>query len=350
MFAWGQGLGETLMLESQQLAVCAIHSVDRFALGVPDLDVAASYFNAFGLRAQAAGERLQLRTHHDDHVWAEVLHTPNKSKRLEYLSLGAFAHDLESLRKKALEAGASEVDPHPLCANPDGFWIRDPDGNLLQIAVRAKSTPNQSARGSGSPIVYERNAIGETIAPIRVPRTVYPQRLSHVLLFSTDVLRSVDFYANVLGLRLSDKSADVVAFMHGAHASDHHLIAFFKSPAPGLHHSSWLVGSLDEVGLGMEQMLAAGYREGWGVGRHVIGSNYFYYVRDPWGSFTEYAFDIDFVAAQGNWPATDYPPENALYFWGPAVPESFALNTEAECAKAWGQEDGTIGAPTCLGT
>jgi len=23
---------------------------------------------------------------------------------------------------------------------------------------------------------------------------------------------------------------------------------------------------------------------GWGLGRHVIGSNYFYYIRDPWAA------------------------------------------------------------------
>ena len=34
-----------------------------------------------------------------------------------------------------------------------------------------------------------------------------------------------------------------------------------------------------------------------GVGRHVLGSNYFYYVQDPWGSFAEYSYDIDFVPA-----------------------------------------------------
>ena len=49
----------------------------------------------------------------------------------------------------------------------------------------------------------------------------------------------------------------------------------------GLHHTSWCVASLDDVGLGMEQMSAAGHGEGWGVGRHVLGSNYFRYVRDP---------------------------------------------------------------------
>ena len=86
---------------------------------------------------------------------------------------------------------------------------------------------------------------------------------------------------DVLGLRVSDTSGDVIAFLHSPHGSDHHLIALAKSGGLGLHHTSWCVASLDDVGLGMEQMSAAGHGEGWGVGRHVLGSNYFRYVRDP---------------------------------------------------------------------
>ena len=138
----------------------------------------------------------------------------------------------------------------------------------------------------------------------------------------------VRFCIEVLGLRLSDHSGDIVAFLHGAHGSDHHLVAFAKSPAPGLHHSSWDVGSFDDVGNGSEQMRRAGFDRGWGVGRHVLGSNYFYYVRDPWGSFAEYSFDIDFVPHDLEWPSANHPVEDSFYVWGPAVPEDFISNHE----------------------
>jgi len=82
------------------------------------------------------------------------------------------------------------------------------------------------------------------------------------------------------------------------------------------------------VGSGMEQMLAAGYKQGWGVGRHVLGSNYFYYVRDPWGSFCEYSFDIDYIPKGFSWPTANHPPEDSLYMWGPPVPADFVTNHE----------------------
>ena len=139
----------------------------------------------------------------------------------------------------------------------------------------------------------------------------------------------IGFCEEVLGLRLSDRSGDFVAFLHGAHGSDHHLVAFVKSDAPGLHHSSWDVGGLDEVGWGGERMRAAGYGRGWGVGRHVLGSNYFYYVGDPWGSFAEYSFDIDHVPHDLEWQSGDHHPDDSFYLWGPPVPDYFVVNTES---------------------
>ena len=143
-----------------------------------------------------------------------------------------------------------------------------------------------------------------------------------------DVPRSVAFYGETLGIRLSDRSLDIVAFMHGAHGSDHHMIAFVKSNGPGMHHLAWAVGSLDAVGLGAAQMQASGYPRGWGTGRHILGSNYFYYVQDPWGSFCEYSYDIDFIPADLDWQAGDHPPEDSFYLWGPAVPDYFVANCE----------------------
>ena len=76
-------------------------------------------------------------------------------------------------------------------------------------------------------------------------------------------------------------------------------------------------------------MRNAGYTKGWGTGRHLLGSNYFHYVQDPWGSFAEYSFDIDYVPAGTVWQDGNFPPEDSLYLWGPSVPQDFIFNTEA---------------------
>ena len=138
--------------------------------------------------------------------------------------------------------------------------------------------------------------VGRQNAPNRSKaHTVQPRRLAHVLIFVTDISRAINFYRDVLGLRLSDRSGDLVAFMHGIHGSDHHMIAFVKSDGPGLHHLSWDVGSINDIGVGASHMAEKGFAYGWGLGRHVLGSNYFHYVRDPWGSYAEYSCDIDYI-------------------------------------------------------
>ena len=150
-----------------------------------------------------------------------------------------------------------------------------------------------------------------------------------MLLFTPDVPRALGFYSRVLGLRLSDRSGEIIAFMHGIHGSDHHMVAFAKSNAPGHHHYSWDVGSVSDIGLGAMYMLEQGYARGWGLGRHVLGSNFFHYVRDPWGSYSEYSADIDYVPANCDWPSGDHPPQDSLYVWGPNLPEDFIQNFEA---------------------
>ena len=55
----------------------------------------------------------------------------------------------------------------------------------------------------------------------------------------------------------------------------------------------------------------------------LLGSNYFYHAKDPWGSFAEYSFGIDFVPVS-------YAPEDSFYLWGPAVPGWFVIHTEVQ--------------------
>ena len=308
-------------------AVTAIHSISRFALSVPNLDEARRFFTAFGLDVRESGDGLALHAHGDDHCWATV-HASGRAKRLEYISFGVYPKDLEPLLERARRHGIETTAAHPL-SDGQGAWLRDPDGIAVQLVAAPKVTPSQP-HVMGPPSARP-NAQGTPIAPARSQATpARPQRLSHLLLFCTDVPRALAFYTHVLGLRLSDRSQDLIAFSHGAHSSDHHLLAWVKSEAPGLHHSSWIVANVDEIGAGMEQMLAAGFAEGWGVGRHVIGSNYFYYARDPWGSFAEFSCGIDYIDAATEWPAGDYPPEDSFYLWGPPVPEYFTINHEAK--------------------
>jgi catechol 2,3-dioxygenase-like lactoylglutathione lyase family enzyme len=298
-----------------------VHSLDRFVISVPDIAIAERFYRSFGLDTRRDGDRLDLCARDSAHCWGSVF-ANGQPKKLQYLRFSAYDDDFEALAARFRAAGT--VDRHPL-SDGGGLWTRDADGTPVQLVAGAKVSASMKGTAEASALPRDKGA-----APTRkTAARVRPRRLSHVLLFTPDVDRQVAFYTQTLGLRLSDRSGDLIAFMHGAHASDHHVLAFAKSHAPGLHHSSWDVASFDDVGLGAEMMRADGYAKGWGVGRHVLGSNYFYYVQDPWGSWAEYSFDIDFVPADVDWPAGDHAPEDSFYIWGPAVPDDFVVNHEA---------------------
>lgn len=301
----------------------AVHSVNSFVFTVPELNVAERFYKAFGLDVRRSGTRLDLYTHGHPHCWGCV-HENAGPKKLAFISYGIFEADLESFRSR-IQRLALGCQSHSL-SDGTGLWLRDPDGVATQLAVAPKVSPSRKSEkttpGGGAPGVRSAPSRSK-VAQIR------PRHLSHVLRFTPDVRRMTGFCADVLGLRLSDTSQDAIAFLHGAHGSDHHLVAFAKSEAPGLHHTSWDVGSVDEVGCGAEQMKTHGYSKGWGIGRHVLGSNYFYYAQDPWGSFAEYSFDIDFIPNGLDWQSGNHPTEDSFYVWGPSVPDDFITNYEA---------------------
>ena len=308
----------------RRAGVTAVHSLHRFGFSVPDLDKSIDFYDAFGLDVRRAGDRIDLYTFGHPHRWGSV-YRGNGPKRIEYLSFAAYPDDFDAIVKRLNELRVPITEPHPLADEP-GVWFRDPEGIAVQLVAAEKCSPCEKV----APAARVPVSPGKASAPSRSQiGRVHPRRLSHVLLFTSDVHRSLRFYRDVLGLRLSDHSGDVIAFMHGAHASDHHMLAFAKSDGPGLHHSSWDVATLDDVGLGMQQMIDRGYPDGWGVGRHVIGSNYFRYVMDPWGSFAEYSYDIDFIPADIEWPPADHPAADSFYVWGPPVPDYFIANTES---------------------
>jgi catechol 2,3-dioxygenase len=298
-----------------------VHSLDQFLFSVPDLRRAEEFYTCFGLKLANSGNGFDIYTEKHSHRWGTIVEGP--TKQLGHISFAAYEEDFPRFRLRLEKIGIKRLDP-PSGFESNGLWFRDPDGVLIEIRVAEKTSPNVKS------IVDNSSApAGVQAAPFRQDaQRVSPRRLAHVLTFTSDVGKAIEFYSRVIGLRLSDRSGDGIAFMHGIHGSDHHMIAFAKAKGPGLHHLSWDVGSTHEVGLGAKQMADKGFAAGWGVGRHVLGSNFFHYVRDPWGSYSEYSSDIDYIAVDQNWEAADHPADESFYIWGPTPPEDFAVNYE----------------------
>ncbi len=298
-----------------------------FVLEVPDLATGVKFYTDAGLNARQEGNTVRLRCDGQDRDCITLLGGAPR-KRLHHLILRADRDQFAQVRRTVPGRGGTLTEAPAGFAN-DGVWLKDPHGlqiHLLDAPAELPQAPGAifECNVPGRLLRKDRRAIPAkaTIGPIR------PLRLGHVLLFAPDVLRSVDFYTHALGMGLADRAQDVVAFMCARKDSDHHVVAFAKSPGIGFHHASFQVASPDEVGLGGRRLVDKGNKGNWGFGRHTIGSNFFHYIQDPWGSWFEYYSDIDHIADHSRWEPMNYPLEDALENWGPDLPADFAHNYE----------------------
>ena len=106
--------------------------------------------------------------------------------------------------------------------------------------------------------------------------------------------------------------------------SDLHNVLVLRAPVVFPHHSSWQVDDIDEIGRGAHALLDGHpERHVWGLGRHHAGSNFFYYFKDPSGTFSEYYSDMDCVPEDQLWTPETLQGARGLFSWGPPPPPSF---------------------------
>jgi catechol 2,3-dioxygenase-like lactoylglutathione lyase family enzyme len=214
------------------------------------------------------------------------------------------------------------------------MWFRDPVGDWLHIQI-ADDAPSHLPVAPDFNYGGRIRRIGERavgLDQMTSPKRARPRRLGHLIKFTPDVARSVEFYTSVLGLKLSDGAHGRLAFLRCGGGGDHHILGFGKSSHSGLHHLSFEVGDFDELMIGGQTMVQAGYRNSFGPGRHIPGSNYFHYVRDPWNGLAEYYWDMDFIPEDDSgYVPYDFkgPPEEWIAAWTASPPDpDFLVNME----------------------
>ncbi len=300
-------------------------------LEVPDLEEGLRFYTDAGLDAASDGATARLRCPGQDRD-SVILIGGSPRKRLHHVALRA--EQLDEIAARVPAAGGA-VTSAPEGFEDNGLWVRDPHGMLIHLSERPADpelaeAPSFEINGPGRVIRKRRSAMlpGSAYAPAK------PLRLGHLLVFSPDVPKSVDFVTTALGMGLADRAQDVIAFCCARKDSDHHVLAFAKSPGVGFHHASFQVADPDEVGRGgralIEKTKEAALHGDWGFGRHTIGSNFFHYIQDPWGSWFEYYSDMDHIDDYSLWTPTNYGMEDSLANWGPSPPRDFVHNYEVE--------------------
>src|SRR5215469_6566109 len=117
-----------------------------------------------------------------------------------------------------------------------------------------------------------------------------PVQLSHVVLNSSDIDKTRDWYTQHLDFRLSDTLGGVMHFMRCN--PRHHSFAVARGPHASVHHISFEMRGLDEYMYGTGRVIRSGARFLWGPGRHLAGDNTFSYFLDPHGNTIEYTTQL----------------------------------------------------------
>lgn len=306
-----------------------VQSLQRLALGIPDLQAGAEFYTTFGMNMSEGNDMLAFRCDNRKHDEIVLIET-GQSRKFHHIAFATDASALKDLRGRLADRDVQLLDP-PYEDHEDGIWFRDPDGNLVNVHIGESA----STVAETSPVI---NTPGNTkrlnergCPPFDMnPR---PRRFGHMILFTPDVPAQTKFYTDVVGMKLSDWIADgYAAFLRTAGDSDHHVLGFLNSPTPGFHHASFEMGSIDETEIAAKRLLGKGFKHAWGPGRHGVGSNYFHYFRDPWNGMAEYFFDIDYLTEDFDWEPTEWTKPAGMFLWaadGPPPPD-FGTNYEAE--------------------
>ncbi|MDJ0413853.1 VOC family protein [Rhodococcus opacus] len=289
----------------------ALHGLGKVTVGVPNVDDTIAYYIEFGLEHRGNGVFATRNGGEQLHI----VHAP--TRRLVELTVAADDPDdiaaitsrLTGLGVAIEQNGTSVSAVEPVTGTPVRVQVRP----RIVIEPAVLPTPYN---GPGRIDRWGRAPFLTRTEPVR------PRKLGHAVIGSTDLQTTMQFFTEGLGFKVSDYMGDKAAFLRCS--AEHHNVLVMAAPVNFLHHTSWQVDDIDEVGRGAHTMLENNpERHIWGLGRHYAGANFFWYLKDPAGNFSEYYSDMDTVPEDELWSPEVLHGLQGLYAWGPPPPPSF---------------------------
>lgn len=280
---------------------------DELIFGVQDLNSCSQYLTDYGLRpvdVDAHGGRYEaldgtavvLRRADDINLPA----APNPACLLRETVYGvgdmgeldAIATELRKDRQVTRGPGSSVS-----CVDDAGYAL------TFRLSIRHPfdARPNR-LNAPGAPPQRPVNELG-----IWPDMPAVPRSLSHIVLFVPDATKAEAFYHR-LGFRTTDRFIGTGPFLRPAGTLEHHTLFLIETKpfmGHGLEHFTFHLGSGTEVLLAGTRFERKGYRTFWGPGRHVLGSNWFWYFNSPLNCHVEYDADMDLH--DDRWVARDVP-------------------------------------------
>ncbi len=264
---------------------------DSLIFGVDDIEACTRYFIDYGLHPRGEGvfEALDgtsvvIKARSDKSLPAP-LETGNMLRKTLYgvadqATVEAIAAELGKDREvRTLADGSIEAE------DDLGFSLG------FQVTVRRElDLPGEPVNSPGAPPLRPVNEVAAD--PDADPR---PRTLSHVVYFVPDSDKCEAFYARRLGFVTTDRFLGVGAFMRPAGTNEHHTLFMIQTPPfmQGCEHFTFHMAGPTEFLQAGYRFADKGYETFWGPGRHILGSNWFWYFNSPLGIHVEYDADMD---------------------------------------------------------
>lgn len=156
---------------------------------------------------------------------------------------------------------------------------------------RAHGKGPETVNAPGAPAQRGPNMLG---VDLQAPRII-ARTLSHIVYFVPDCPKATAFYTERLGFRVTDAFEGMGPFIQPAGTQDHHTHFLIQAPAhmQGVEHFTFHFGGPTEVIQNGSRFIEKGYQAFWGPGRHVLGSNWFWYFNSPLACHLEMDADMD---------------------------------------------------------
>jgi hypothetical protein len=306
----------------------SLHRLLGFRAAVADPAALDDYYAELGLTRNATSGY----TGSDGGAVVDVDQAP--FRRLIAVGVGCDDdRDLDAVQQRLEARGASPQ------RDAESVSVVDEASRVL-IAVRVA----EPEAPSGAPVDLVRpNAPGAVVrinerAPGVFGSPRPPRRLGHLVIGTPDLRATRDLLVDGIGCKVSDEFDGVIHFLRCS--SEHHNIGLVHSPVPLLQHYSWECDDVDHVGYTATALYRTDpKRHAWGMGRHFAGSNFYWYLRDPAGSFLELYSDLDRITDDTEWEQrgrTAMDLEQSINAWGPNLPPEFVVPADlAELEAGW---------------
>ena len=270
-----------------------ITRVEKLIYGVEDMDTGANYYRDWGVDEVETGpERTVFKTRTNQFIELRPADDP---------SLPGSPDPAKSTLRRAIwgvadpsglkEMGADLARDRDVVDEDGTLCFADESGNGLGLMLASPAETDVEVIPHNVNTVEPRmNAVISPAAqanPIRIGHVVY-------MIEMADREKAVSFYLDRLRFRLSDSTKTGGDFMRCEGGHDHHnLFLISRADRNAFDHASFEVENFDMVMMGGLYVKQKGWEQDTMPGRHILGSNYYWYFNNPCGGRTEYFADMD---------------------------------------------------------